>query len=92
MIRFGSFAGAEDRTTVGTVYPEPMITLTIDLPDALEHWVASRVTQGGYIDAGEYVRDLIRRDRDTWRMTAALADQPAPSVIDDDASHLSTDA
>ena len=41
-----------------------MATLNISLPDLLEAWVEDRVKSGSYTDAGDYVRDLVRRDRD----------------------------
>lgn len=37
--------------------------LTIDLPPALEHWVGQRLADGGYSDLSDYLRDLVRRDR-----------------------------
>lgn len=34
-------------------------------PD-LERWVDSRVAQGEFFDAGDYLRTLVRRDRQTF--------------------------
>ena len=37
--------------------------MNISLPEALRDFVEERVAAGGYDDAGEYVRALIREDR-----------------------------
>ena len=39
-----------------------MTELHVSLPATLEAALRSRIVQGGYIDAPEYVRDLLRRD------------------------------
>lgn len=52
-----------------------MSALTVDLPPTLQHWVDMRLEDGGFSDAGEYLRDLIRRDRD--KMDPADTDEDA---------------
>lgn len=42
-------------------------TLHISLPDTLKRYVEECVTEGGYGNTSEYIRELIRRDRDTKR-------------------------
>jgi Arc/MetJ-type ribon-helix-helix transcriptional regulator len=37
--------------------------LTFSFPPALQAWIESRVAEGRYADAGDYIRDLIRRDQ-----------------------------
>jgi antitoxin ParD1/3/4 len=39
-------------------------TLTVELPDSLRSFVDERVRRGDYADEGEYLRDLVRRDRE----------------------------
>jgi antitoxin ParD1/3/4 len=39
-----------------------MTDLNITMPAELQRWLDSRVAEGRYVDAGDYVRDLIRRD------------------------------
>ena len=39
-------------------------TLSVVLPDPLSSFVDERVLQGDFADAGEYLRDLVRRDRE----------------------------
>jgi len=39
-----------------------MTDLTVSLPPALRSWVDTRLAERGYADAGEYLRDLVRRD------------------------------
>lgn len=41
-----------------------MSTLMLTLPRELEDWVMSRAESGTYADAGDYLRELIRMDRD----------------------------
>ncbi len=41
-----------------------MRNLTIALPDDMRKWVDAQVKAGGYTDAAEFIRDLVRRHRD----------------------------
>ena len=41
-----------------------MATMNVSLPDAMREWVDESVNSGRYANASDYVRDLIRRDRD----------------------------
>lgn len=41
-----------------------MTELNIAIPPSLERWVATRLAQGRYADAGDYLRDLVRRDQE----------------------------
>ena len=49
-----------------------MTTVNVSLPDDLKSFVDSRVCEGSYGSASEYVRDLIRRDQDRRQLRAAL--------------------
>jgi antitoxin ParD1/3/4 len=40
-----------------------MTQLTISMPAALQSWVESRISEGAYANAADYVRDLVRRDQ-----------------------------
>jgi antitoxin ParD1/3/4 len=42
-----------------------MTDLSFSLPSLLQSWIDQRVAEGRYNDAGEYLRDLIRRDQET---------------------------
>jgi antitoxin ParD1/3/4 len=61
-----------------------MASLTISVPETLRDWVESRVETGVYADAGDYLRDLIRRDRaetaENTALAAALAEGEASGV------------
>ena len=39
-------------------------SLNVDMPDPLRTFMDERVRQGDYADEGEYLRDLVRRDRE----------------------------
>ncbi len=41
-----------------------MATMNVSLPDPLREWVDERVKTGQYANASDYVRDLIRHDRE----------------------------
>jgi antitoxin ParD1/3/4 len=43
---------------------KPMATMTISLPDPMKEWVEARIQDGEYASSSDYVRDLIRRDRE----------------------------
>ena len=45
-------------------------TLHISLPDNLKRYVEQRVADGGYGNTSEYIRDLIRQDREERRRQA----------------------
>jgi antitoxin ParD1/3/4 len=41
-----------------------MATMTISLPDPMKDWIEAQIKQGSYASASDYVRDLVRRDRE----------------------------
>lgn len=45
---------------------------TIAFTDRLNDWVLSRIEAGDYADDSEYIRDLIRRDREQHGNLTAL--------------------
>lgn len=49
-----------------------MGTMNISLPDALRAFVDEQVTRGRYGSTSEYVRELIRRDRDRAQLRDLL--------------------
>ena len=64
-----------------------MTDVTIALPSALQNWVETRIATGSYADAGDYLRDLVRRDREaaatdrSW-LKAMIAEGFASDVVD----------
>jgi antitoxin ParD1/3/4 len=49
-----------------------MAQMNVSLPEGLKAWAESRVADGDYSSTSDYVRDLMRRDRDTADETAWL--------------------
>jgi antitoxin ParD1/3/4 len=49
-----------------------MATMNVSLPDAMKTWVESRMEDGRYGNASDYVRDLIRRDQERAKAIAEL--------------------
>jgi antitoxin ParD1/3/4 len=64
-----------------------MTQLTISVPPALQRWIEARVAEGGYADAQDYLRDLVRRDHErasedvAW-LRAMIGEGLASGVID----------
>jgi len=49
-----------------------MSTMNISLPESLKSFVDEQVSQGSYGTSSEYVRELIRRDRDRLQLRGLL--------------------
>jgi antitoxin ParD1/3/4 len=62
-----------------------MTTMNVSLPDELKLYVDEQVGGGTYGSTSEYVRDLIRRDRERQRLRSALLEgaSSAPGPIAD---------
>ncbi len=41
-----------------------MATMTVSLPDPMKEWIEMQVEDGEYASSSDYVRDLVRRDRE----------------------------
>ena len=54
-----------------------MTTMNISLPEALKSFVDDQVSARGYGSSSEYVRELIRKDRDRQRLRALLLEGAA---------------
>lgn len=37
--------------------------MTVSLPDPMKEWIEAQIRQGAYASVSDYVRDLVRRDR-----------------------------
>lgn len=66
-----------------------MSSLVIAMPPALQQWVDSRLSEGRYADAADYVRDLLRRDQewaagDRLWLKAMIDEGRASGLLDDD--------
>jgi antitoxin ParD1/3/4 len=56
-----------------------MPTMNISLPETLKSFVEDQVAGRGYGTAGEYVRELIRKDQDRQRLRSLLLEGAASS-------------
>ena len=62
-----------------------MSTMNISLPSALKSFVDEQVTTRGYGTSSEYVRELIRRERERQQLRGLLlegANSPPASLAD----------
>jgi len=62
-----------------TRYLDAMSTMNVSLPDELKSYVEEQVGGGGNGSTSEYVRDLIRRDRERQQLRRILLDGAASS-------------
>lgn len=61
-----------------------MATMTVSLPDQMKDWIESQIRSGEYASSSDYVRDLIRRDReqkDRLKALRSLIDEAEASGI-----------
>jgi len=66
-----------------------MATMNISLPEALKDFVDDQVGAGGYSTSSEYVRELIRKDRDRQHLRGLLLEGAAsPSAATADADYF----
>ena len=49
-----------------------MAQTSVSLPEGLKSWAEARVAKGRYSSTSDYVRDLVRRDRDNTQKLQAL--------------------
>jgi antitoxin ParD1/3/4 len=50
-----------------------MATMTVSLPDPMKDWIEAQIRQGDYASVSDYVRDLVRRDRDRREQELTLS-------------------
>ncbi|MCD9624192.1 type II toxin-antitoxin system ParD family antitoxin [Rhabdothermincola salaria] len=68
-----------------------MATMNVSLPEELRSFVDAQVDEGNFGSTSEYVRELIRRDRDRRELRSALLDGArAPVVATADAAYFAS--
>ena len=66
-----------------------MTTMNISLSEALKTFVDDQVGERGYGSSSEYVRELIRKDRDRQRLRGLLLEGAAsPPAVTADADYF----
>ena len=64
-----------------------MATMNVSLPDTMKQWAEAQASTGRYSNVSDYVRDLIRRDREhheaVARMQAAITEGIDSGVAED---------
>lgn len=58
-----------------------MSTMNVSLPDSMKRFVDQQVREGDYAGASDYVRELIRRDRDVAHFRVLL-DEGGASLVE----------
>ena len=69
-----------------------MATMNISLPDLMKDWVQSQIDEGKYASTSDYVRDLIRKDREDKDKLAALQAAITIGIESDKAGELDIEA
>lgn len=62
-----------------------MATMNVSLPDDLKSYVDERVATDSYQSSSEYVRELIRRDKETQRFRSLIRqgmESPVTGALD----------
>ena len=63
--------------------------MNVSLPEALKDFVEDQVSARGYSTSSEYVRELIRKDRDRQRLRGLLLEGAAsPQAVAADADYF----
>ena len=66
-----------------------MTTMNISLSDALKSFVDDQVDAGGYSSSSEFVRELIRKERDRQHLRGLLLEGAAsPPAVTADADYF----
>ena len=66
-----------------------MTTMNISLSDTLKSFVDEQVSAGGYSSSSEFVRELIRKERDRQHLRGLLLEGPAsPPAATADADYF----
>ena len=60
-----------------------MSTMNISLPETLRTFVDTQVTDGDYGSSSEYVRELLRKERDRVRLRNLLVDGLNSELIEE---------
>jgi antitoxin ParD1/3/4 len=60
-----------------------MSTMNISLPEELRSFVDSQVSGGDYTSSSEYVRELLRKEKDRVRLRRLLLDGMESELIDE---------
>ena len=63
-----------------------MATMTISLPDPMKDWIEARIKEGEYASTSDYVRDLVRRDRERRSLPELTIDDLRRMVAESRAS------
>jgi antitoxin ParD1/3/4 len=68
-----------------------MGTMNISLPDTLRSFVDEQVAHGGYGTSSEYLRELIRRDKDRLHLKSLILEgAQSPVAGEADAAYFSS--
>ncbi len=59
-----------------------MATMTISMPDPMREWIEHRIKDGEYASTSDYLRDLVRRDRERLQHPELTIEQLREIVLE----------
>ena len=60
-----------------------MATMNISLPDVLKSFIDSQVSEGDYTSTSEYMRELLRKEKDRVHLRRLLMEGIESEVVDE---------
>lgn len=60
-----------------------MSTMNISLPEELRSFVDSQVSDGDYVSSSEYMRELLRKEKDRVRLRGLILEGMTSELIDE---------
>jgi antitoxin ParD1/3/4 len=62
-----------------------MSEISVAFPNTLSSWIEQQIAYGRFVDAGDYLRDLVRRDQEqTWRLRDLIEEGLASGIVDEE--------
>lgn len=62
-----------------------MSEISVAFPNTLRSWIEQQIAHGRFVDAADYLRDLVRRDQEqTWRLRDLVEEGLASGIVDEE--------
>lgn len=71
------FASARFAIKPPTRYDPAMTDLSFSIPDSMLQWLERRASVGDYVDVGDFLRDLVRKEQERSQRLEWLREQIA---------------
>jgi len=62
-----------------------MAEISVAFPNTLSSWIDQQIAYGRFVDAADYLRDLVRRDQEqTWRLRDLVEEGLASGIVEEE--------